>query len=193
LDPNEYPRNFIDTTRNPSTKQTIETKPKEKWITFIYVGKQTTLITELLKNNTNLRIAYKVNNTIEKNLYTRNKPDISNKYKHSGVYQLKCLDCGKNYIGQTGRNFKQRYREHINDIRQNKEKSGFSQHILNTGHRYSTIDDTMKILYRNKKGRLLNTVEQFYIYINTKQNSHLNDLYSNNYNPIYNTLLSYTS
>jgi hypothetical protein len=50
----------------------------------------------------------------------------------------------------------------------------------------------MKILYRNKKGRLLNTVEQFHIYINTKQNSHL-DLYSDNYNPIYNTLFSYTS
>jgi hypothetical protein len=65
--------------------------------------------------------------------------------------------------------------------------------ISNTGHRYGTIDDTMKILCKNKKGRLLNTVEQFYIYINKKQNSHLNDIYSDNYNPIYDTLLSYTA
>jgi hypothetical protein len=123
---------------------------------------------------------------------TREKPDSLDTYKQSDVYQLKCLDCYKNYIGQTGRNFKQRYREHINDIRQNKEKSGYSQHILNTGHRYGTIDDTMEILYKNKKGLLLNTVEQFYIYINKKQNSHLNDIYSDNYNPIYDTLFSYT-
>jgi hypothetical protein len=68
-----------------------------------------------------------------------------------------------------------------------------TQHILNIGHKYGTIEGTMKILHRNKKGRLLNTVEQFYIYIDTKQNSHLNDLYSDSFNPIYDTLFSYTS
>jgi hypothetical protein len=97
----------------------------------------------LFKNNTNLRIAYKVNNTIKK-LFIRDKPDILDKYKHSGIYELKCLEFGKNYIGQTGRNFRQRYREHINDIRQNKEKSGYSQHILNTYHKYGTIEDTVQ-------------------------------------------------
>jgi hypothetical protein len=108
-------------------------------------------------------------------------------------HQLKCLDCNKYYIGQTGRNFKQRYREHINDIRQNKEKSGYSQHILNTNHRYGTKDDTIETLYRGKKGCLLNTVEQFYIYINKKQNSLLNEIFSDNYNPIYDTLFPYVT
>jgi hypothetical protein len=109
------------------------------------------------------------------------------------VYQLKCSDYKKYYIGQTGRNFKQRYREHINDIRQNKEKSGYSQHILNTKHRYGTTVDTMETLYRGKKGRLLNTVEKFYIYINKKQNSLLNDIYSDNYNPIHDALFPFTT
>jgi hypothetical protein len=121
-------------------------KPKENWTTFTYIGKETRLITKLLKNNTNLRTVYKVKNTIEKNLYIREKPNKLDIYKQSGAYQLKCLDCKKYYIGQTGQNFKQRYKEHINNIRQNKEKSGYSQHILNTNHRYGTIDDTMETL-----------------------------------------------
>jgi hypothetical protein len=49
----------------------------------------------------------------------------------------------------------------------------------------------MESLYRGKKGSLLNTVEQFYISISKKQNSLLNDIYSDNYNPIYDTLLPY--
>jgi hypothetical protein len=103
---------------------------------------------------------------------------------------MKFVYCLPNYQES---NFRQEYREHINDIRQNKEKSRYSQLILNTGRKYGTTEDTLKILYKNKKGRLLNTVEQFYIYINTKQNSHLNNLYSDSFNPIYNTLLSYTN
>jgi hypothetical protein len=95
-------------------------KPKENWITFTCTGKETRVITKLFKNNTNLRIAYKVNNKREKNLYFWEKQNKLDKYKQSGVYQLKCLDCNKYYIGQTGRNFKQRYKEHINDIRQRK-------------------------------------------------------------------------
>jgi hypothetical protein len=69
LNSNVYPQNFINKTRNPSGKQTVETKPKENWITFTYVGNETRLITKFFKNNTNLKIAYKVNNTIEKKLF----------------------------------------------------------------------------------------------------------------------------
>jgi hypothetical protein len=63
---------------------------------------------------------------------------------------------------------------------------------LNTNHRYGTIDDTIETLYRGKKESLLNTVEQFYIYINKKQSSLLN-IYSDNYNPIYDTLFPYST
>jgi predicted GIY-YIG superfamily endonuclease len=51
----------------------------------------------------------------------------------------------KKYVGQTRRNFTQRYKEHIKDNR-NKITSGYSQHILETGHCYGKIQDTMDIL-----------------------------------------------
>jgi hypothetical protein len=45
------------------------------------------------------------------------------------------------YIGHTGRTFKVRYKEHIQAIRNNNGNSGYSNHILNTGHAYGTITD----------------------------------------------------
>jgi hypothetical protein len=55
------------------------------------------------------------------------------------------------YIGKTGRNFKTGYKEHIQDARNNKSKTRFS-HILNTGHVYDTIENTLKILSTQGKG-----------------------------------------
>jgi hypothetical protein len=38
---------------------------------------------------------------------------------------MKCLDCPLKYIGQTGRTFNTRYKEHIHDIRSNNSNSGY--------------------------------------------------------------------
>jgi hypothetical protein len=56
-------------------------------------------MTKLLKH-TNLKIAYKKNNSTELNL--KPKVQTTNKYLASGVYKLTCADCGKAYVGQTG-------------------------------------------------------------------------------------------
>jgi hypothetical protein len=61
------------------------------------------------------------------------------------------MDCPLKYIGQTGRTFKTRYKEHIQAIRNNNSNSGYSKHILSTGHTYGSITDTMKALKRREK------------------------------------------
>jgi hypothetical protein len=53
------------------------------------------------------------------------------------------MECGGAYIGQTGRKFRIRYKEHI---RNNRDNTGYSNHILNTGHTYGTLEDTMKVV-----------------------------------------------
>jgi hypothetical protein len=53
--------------------------------------------------------------------------------------------------------FKDRYREHIQAIKNNTETSKFVQHILETNHTYGPMEETMEILQINKKGHLLNT------------------------------------
>jgi hypothetical protein len=58
-----------------------------KWATFTYIGKQTRFITKLFKN-TNIKIAYKTQNAIGKQLHKRNQED--DKSDNVGVYKLKC-------------------------------------------------------------------------------------------------------
>jgi hypothetical protein len=84
--------------------------------------------------------------------------------------------------------FVTRYKEHILAIRNNNSNSGYSNHILNTGHTYGTITDTMELVKIGKKGRHLNTVEKCHIYRISKDNLHMNDTYTDIHNPIFETL-----
>jgi hypothetical protein len=95
------------------------------------------------------------------------------------------------YIGQTGRNFRVRYREHIHAIRSNKATSKYAQHILETGHSYNTMENTLNILQFEKKSQKMNSLEQYYIYRLTKENLQLNDTHTNKYNPIFQVIADY--
>jgi hypothetical protein len=63
-------------------------------------------------------------------------------------------------MGQTGRAFRTGYKEHIHAIRKNNSNSGYSNHMLNTGHIYGTITDTVDIIRSQRKKKHLNTLEK---------------------------------
>jgi hypothetical protein len=105
-----------------------------------------------------LRIAFCTKNTISNILKQHTETD---KHNNSGTYQMKCLDCPLKYIGQTERTFNLRYKEHIQAIRSNCSKSGYSNHILNTGYPYGKIKDTKDVIRIGRKSRHLNTLERF--------------------------------
>jgi hypothetical protein len=107
------------------------------------------------------------------------------------MYEIKCNSCQLKYIGQTGRNFRTRYKEHIQVIHTNKTTSRYAQHILDTGHSYGTIEDTLNILHFKKKGPLMNSLEQFHIYRLGKDNLHLKVTHTDTYNPIFNLIIKY--
>ncbi|PNF21350.1 hypothetical protein B7P43_G18081 [Cryptotermes secundus] len=166
------------------TEDSEEQKTKTKWATFTYIGKETRNITKLFRD-TKLKIAFRTKNNLQHILKSR--PEI-NKYNNSGIYSMKCLDCPKEYIGQTGRKFNTRYKEHIHDIRHNNSNTGYSEHILNTGHAYGTIENTMDIIATGRKGQYLNTLENYHIYRTTKKNTHMNNINKEINNPIYHEL-----
>jgi hypothetical protein len=57
----------------------------------------------------NLNIAWLTINTLEQHqTKTKHTRDI---YDRCGVYEMKCVDCGGTYVGQTGRKFRVRYRD----------------------------------------------------------------------------------
>jgi dsDNA-specific endonuclease/ATPase MutS2 len=87
-----------------------------------------------------------------------------NKYDKSGIYKITCQSCQKVYIGQTGRNLKTRFKEHIRSIRFNKDESAYAQHILNRGHQYGPIEQVMEIVEQARKGGLMNIKEIYHIH-----------------------------
>jgi hypothetical protein len=119
------------------------TQRDKKWVTT-YTGKETRHITKLFKD-TEVKIAFRTNNTIKRILNPKPPIEHNNKYDSPGVYKLKCKDCPLQYIGQTGPSFTTRYKEHIRAIKYNKEASGYARHILNSGHSYGNIEYTVDI------------------------------------------------
>jgi hypothetical protein len=98
------------------------------------------------------------------------------------------MDCPIKYVGQTGRTFNIRYKEHIHDIRSTNSNSKYSNHILNTGYAYETIADTMEIVTTGKKGKHLNTLERYHIYVISRQNLHMKDTHTDTCKPMFETL-----
>jgi hypothetical protein len=108
-------------------------------------------------------VAFKTNYTIKHHIRAREK--TTDVYNLSGVYQMICRDCPLKYVGQTGRTFRTRCNEHIREIQTNGKTSKYAQHKLNTTHNYDTMEKTMNILHVEKKRQMLDTLENYYIYM----------------------------
>ena len=111
------------------------------------------------------------------------------KYEKSGIYQITCPNGNMNYTGQTGRSFNIRFREHLRDFKNGYGKSRFAQHLLENRHALGPMNDIMDTLYFTKKGRLMDAVESFYIFRETKLNSQINDKLTVKHNIIFETVV----
>jgi hypothetical protein len=96
---------------------------------------------------------------------------------------VETMSCPTKYIGQTGRPFNIRYKEHIRDTKNNNSNSGYSNHILNTGHSYGNITDTMEIIKIERKGKHLNILERYHMYKISKEGIHMKDMHNETYHP----------
>lgn len=124
--------------------------------------------------NTNIIISFTTKNNTGKLLSKQNNSQ-QNKYDRSGVHQLKFQDCGRKYIGQKGRPFHVIIKEHFRDYKYKNNKSNFVKHLLENRHSFNSIENSMDILHTTSNGKMLNSMEIFYIYRETKNNSQMND------------------
>jgi coproporphyrinogen III oxidase len=103
-----------------------------KWATFTYSGSEVLSVTRCVKKYIN--IAFKTNtntfNTLGKFL-TKGlcKSNDSDAFEKCGVYKSKFGNFSGVNVGQTGRNFKTRFKKHISDIMHNRENRVFTPHI----------------------------------------------------------------
>jgi hypothetical protein len=138
---------------------------RHKWAKFTYSGKETRFITKMFKD-TDVKIAFTTENTIEKRLAIKQETP-QNTYDRSGIYQLTCPECKLKYTGQTGRPFKVRFQKHLSGFKYNNNKFN-SPNILDKKHPMGTMEDIMDVVHITKKGRMMNALENFHIYKETK-------------------------
>lgn len=156
-----------DTTRHPMT----------------YIGKVNNHLSSFFKKE-NIHITYRTNNKL--NSIIPNRLCKKNKFSQSGIYQLDCTNCNKKYIGQTKRNFQIRFKEHKSDFFNNRNKSKFATHLIDSGHEINNMQKALKILKVINDPHLINTAEEFFIVKNhTPNNQLLNEQIPNLRNPLY--------
>jgi len=160
-------------------KKQIKHKQNKKWIIFTYHSPLVRKVNNLFKN-TDINIAFKANNTI----YQQLAPKADNR-NPSGIYEIKCNTCSKNYVGQSGRLITIRHKEHIRYIKTNNPASAYATHILNNRHEYGTANDTLKLIYPCRKSKKMNHWENMYIQIYRQQNLLITEQQVNEPNPLF--------
>jgi hypothetical protein len=93
------------------------------------------------------------------------------------------------YAGQTGRSFWIRFSEYFRDFKYANNISQFAQHLLENGHSIAPMENIMRVLYSTNKGKLMDTMERFYIYKETRDNNQMNDKNKAKPNIIFDTIV----
>jgi hypothetical protein len=103
----------------------------------------------------------------------------------SGVYEIKCNTCSKNYVGQSGSPITTRHKEYIRYIKTNNPPSAYATHTLNNRHECGIANDTLKLIKPCRKSMKMNHWENMYIQIYRQQNQVIPEQRVNELNPLY--------
>ena len=121
----------INTNKNKKKNSRMQTTSKKPYIVVPYMKGLSETCKNICRRH-GIDLHFKGNNTIRQLLvHPKDKEDI---LKKSGViYRYKCdrVDCGEEYIGESGRTFAERFREHL------KSPSPIHDHYKTTGHEVS--------------------------------------------------------
>jgi hypothetical protein len=95
------------------------------------------------------------------------------------------------YTGQTVSSLKTRFQEHQRDFKHGNGKFSFAQHLLENGLDIGPIEDIMNTIftYITNKDRLMNTLEKYYIFRETKIDNLINNKLAVRPNVIFKTIV----
>ena len=132
-------------------------KEKCNYNTLTFTGQASENIKSFL-HKYEIKTAYKTNSSLGKLI--KNNKDRINKYQKNGVYKLNCGSCNKSYIGQTGRSFQTRIKDHQDSFTKNNKHSTYADHLKSENHIFNNNFD---ILHVEQKGLKLNLLESLEI------------------------------
>ena len=131
-----YPKHILDKALRNAKWSFSNSEPK----TYEYDRKNSVCVPFVpslkCKSNFSKNVMFKYNNKLCNSF--SNVKKVSN--FTGGVYKIPCHDCNKFYIGETGRNFNVRLKEHKRDIVNGKLASGVADHSRKHGHSFDFIN-----------------------------------------------------
>jgi 2-phosphoglycerate kinase len=105
--------------------------------------------------------------------------------------QLDMQNMHLSYVGQTSRNLKTRFQEHIRYIKTNNPQSAYAQHILHNRHEYGTMAETMTLIKPIQNESMLLSFEQFHIQSLHQKGKLIPEQYPNDPNPLFQLAFSH--
>ena len=152
---------------NQRTTFKKEKEDKRQWLSVTFTNeKSSRKLKNILESKTDNRITFSTKNKLKFKL--NNPKDKISPEEKSGIYNIQCKDCSKQYIGQTRRTVKTRYKEHIGHLRKgNIEKSAVAKHCIEENH---AVKEVTLIKSVNNKTKL-NAWETHFI--NKEKDEHL--------------------
>jgi len=169
-------------------QQQIETN-RNKYVTLNYGQKFTHKVANIFKK-CDYKVSFRTTNKMENFYREKREPASKDIYDDSGVYEIVCGQCPKKYIGQTGRSFRTRWREHL-PKNSAEQKSNYAEHLVQHGHSYSKIEDNLKILHKVNKSNSMSVLENYEIFKAVKRDPDnvLNDKVDSQANSLFNLML----
>lgn len=140
--------NWLNNIRNKidkrETNTNINREHKNYHTKFTFINKQTNKIAQIFRNKFKLNIAFSTNNNI-RNLIGKHNLNNVDSFENSGIHRLECQadDCDSFYLGQTGRSYETRFKEHQMSVKYGCP-SAFSTHAFEKNHSFSSIQQILK-------------------------------------------------
>jgi len=159
---NGYQTELIDKIINKQKKANHKMKEDNNYLGAIpYIGNQTNKITKIFKKH-NINIGIKNAPPLITKI-SNNNTETKDKINSSGVYKINCEGCDMVYIGETGRKFATRIKEHEKAMKNKDEKSLFGQHANDENHPNEELKDKFKIIKIEKDTQKRKLFEQLEI------------------------------
>ena len=140
LQTNEYPLDQINkisqkTLNRRNINQSTSSNSNKKYVPIPYIPGTSERLSRIFRKY-DIKVAHKPSKTI-KNKICHLKDKRKNLDKAGVVYQVDCNQCSAKYIGETGRQTRDRMKEHQNDVSNGKPASKIVQHINDhNGHSF---------------------------------------------------------
>ena len=98
-----------------------------------YIRGRTEPLTRILQKH-NIKVANKPLRTLQKH-FPSPKYRVTPEKETNVIYQIPCADCSWNYIGETGRSFETRKKEHIRNTERFEKNSNEAKHAWELSHK----------------------------------------------------------